>query len=118
MKKFSYADEFNRVADVVRLGDADDVRISYSVFVGSSEDEADDSFLGNGFFSADDFTTWSDAAKAKQLALIALKQVDKHLAPAAPTKKSADLRRAVLQAADQAIQRGVDELDTTDENAE
>lgn len=39
MKKFSFADEFKRVADVARLGDADDVRICYSVFVGSPDDE-------------------------------------------------------------------------------
>lgn len=77
MKKFSYTQEFNRVADVVRLGDADDVRVCYSVFVGTPSDD-DDGFLGTGFFSADDFTTWSDAAKAKVLVQTILETVDEH----------------------------------------
>lgn len=79
MKKFSYSKEFNRVSDVVRLGNADDVRISYSVFVGDPNDDADTgTFLGVGFFSADDFTTWSDAAKAKVLVSTVLEHVDDH----------------------------------------
>ena len=75
MKKFSYQKEFNCVSNVVRLGNADDVRVSYSVFVGTPSDD-DDGFLGTGFFSADDFTTWSDAAKARLLALTVLGHVD------------------------------------------
>lgn len=107
MKKFSYADEFNRVADVARIGDADDVRVSYSVFVGDLEGE-EDSFLDGEFFSADDFTTFSDAAKAKQLVVMVLQQVDKHLATHAPEKNSPDLRRAVLHAVRKALDEAAD----------
>ena len=71
----SYQEEFNHFSSVARLGNADDVRVSYSVFVGTPSDD-DDGFLGTGFFSADDFTTWSDAAKARLLALTVLGHVD------------------------------------------
>lgn len=95
MEKFSYADEFNRVADVARLGDADDVRISYSVFVGDPNSEGEDNFLGEEFFSADDFTTWQDAAKAKQLVVVALRQVDENLAMGL---KLSDVRDEIIDA--------------------
>lgn len=77
MKKFHYGEEFNRVSDVVRFGGTDDVRISYGVFVGDPNGD-DKGFLGTNFFSADDFTTWNDAAKAKLLVLTVLEHVDKH----------------------------------------
>lgn len=100
MEKFSYADEFNRVADVARLSDADDVRISYSVFVGDPNSEGEDNFLGEEFFSADDFTTWSDAAKAKQLVVITLRKVDENLLYGL---KLSDVRDEVLAAIDSAL---------------
>lgn len=95
MEKFSYADEFNRVADVARIGNADDVRICYSVFVGDPNSEGEDNFLGEEFFSADDFTTWSDAAKAKQLVVVALRQVDENLAMGL---KLSDVRDEIIDA--------------------
>lgn len=101
MENFSFSEEFSRVADVARLGDADDVRISYSVFVGepNGEDE-DNNFLGEEFFSADDFTTWSDAAKAKQLVVITLRKVDENLLYGL---KLSDVRDEVLAAIDSAL---------------
>ena len=63
MEEFSYADEFNRVADVARLGDADDVEISYSVFVGDPDLEY--SFLDSErFIHEENFTTYRDAQNA------------------------------------------------------
>lgn len=109
MKKFNFAEDFAQAADVVRMGNADDVRISYSVYVGS----ADENCIGVGkpfddvFFSADDFTTWSDAAKARQLAIVALRQVDKNLEQGL---KLSDVRAEVLAAISRAFSRA-DEKD-------
>lgn len=75
MKKL--AEEFNCASDVVRLGDADATRISYAVFCGDPNND-DEGFLGTGFFSADDFTTWNDAAKARLLVSTVLGHVDEH----------------------------------------
>ena len=80
MKEFSYAEDFNNVADVARIGNTDDVKISYSVFVGDPDSKGDKNFIGGEFFSADDFTTYSDAAKAKRLVAFTLRQVDENLA--------------------------------------
>ena len=95
MEEFSYTDEFNRVADVARIGDADDVRICYSVFVGDPNSEDEDNFLGEEFFSVDDFTTWRDAAKAKMLVAVVLRQVDKNLAMGL---KLSDVRDEIIDA--------------------
>ena len=102
--RFNFAEEFAQAADVVRMGAADDVRISYAVFVGS----ADENCIGVGrpfddvFFSADDFTTWGDAAKARQLAIVTLRQVDKNLAQGL---NLADVRAEVLAAISLAFSR-------------
>lgn len=101
--RFNFAEEFAQAADVVRMGADDDVRISYAVFVGDP-----DGGIGEGgpfddvFFSADDFTTWSDAAKAKQLAVVALRQVDKNLEQGL---KLSDVRAEVLAAISRAFSR-------------
>lgn len=111
MEEYSYAENFRNVANVARIGNADDVRISYSVFVGDLDTknnkifiggEADDfatwsdkNFLGGEFYSADDFTTWSDAAKAKQLVDVTLRLVDKNLAD---VLKLADVRDEIIAA--------------------
>lgn len=80
MEKFSYADEFNRVADVARLGDADDVRISYSVFVGIPNTDGNNpkEFLGGEFVESPSFTTWQDAQNAKEFVECVLLVVDEH----------------------------------------
>lgn len=103
MKNFSYADDFAQAADIVRLGDADDVRIRYAVYVGDP-----DGGIGVGrpfddvVFSADDFTTWGDAAKARQLAVVALRQVDKNFEQGL---KLSDVRAEVLAAISRAFSR-------------
>lgn len=102
MKKFSFAEEFNHIADVARLGDVDDVRICYSVFVGDPDNEDEDNFLGGEFFSCDDFTTWSDAAKAKQLVVTVLQKVDENLAQGL---KLSDVCGEVLNNIDHAFTR-------------
>ena len=102
--RFNFAEEFAQAADVVRLGAADDVRIRYAVYVGNSDEDA----IGEGrpfddvFFSADDFTTWGDAAKARQLAIVALRQVDKNLEQGL---KLSDVRAEVLAAISRAFSR-------------
>lgn len=73
----NYTEEFNRVSTVARLGNADAVRVSYAVFCGDPNND-DEGFLGTGFFSADDFTTWNDAAKARLLVSTVLGHVDEH----------------------------------------
>ena len=102
--RFNFAEEFAQAADIVRLGDADDVRIRYAVYVGNPDEDA----IGEGktfddvFFSADDFTTWGDAAKARQLAVVALRQVDKNLEQGL---KLSDVRAEVLAAISRAFSR-------------
>ena len=95
MEKFSYAEDFNNVSGIARIGDADDVRISYLVYVGDPDSKGDKNFIGEEYFSADDFTTWSDAAKAKRLAARVLQQVDKNLEYGL---KLSDVRNEVLDA--------------------
>ena len=101
--RFNFAEEFAQAADVVRLGNADDVRISYAVFVGDP-----DGGIGEGrpfddvFFSADDFTTYADADKARQLAIVTLRQVDKNLEQGL---KLSDVRAEVLAAISRAFSR-------------
>lgn len=102
MKKLSYAEEFNRVADVVRLGDADDVRICYGVMVGDDEE----GFLGTGCISADDFTTWSDAAKAKVFVQTILETVDGHQKNTRTAKElSRNLRHEIYQCIDNTVEK-------------
>ena len=102
--RFNFAEEFAQAADVVRMGAADDVRICYAVFVGDPVENC----VGVGrpfddvFFSADDFTTWGDAAKARQLAIVALQQVDKNLEQGL---KLSDVRAEVLAAISRAFSR-------------
>lgn len=91
----SYAKEFAAMADVARLGKADDVRISYAVYVGTPNSEGEDNFLGEEFFSVDNFTTWSDAAKAKMLVVDTLQKVDENLSMGL---KLADVRDEVIAA--------------------
>ena len=95
MKKYSYAEDFNNVSGIARIGDADDVKISYSVLVGDPDSKGDKNFIGEEYFSADDFTTWNDAAKAKRLASLVLQQVDKNLEYGL---KLSDVRDEVLDA--------------------
>lgn len=103
-KNFSgYAQEFNKFADVARVGNADDVRISYSVFVGDTNNE-DSGFLDTGWFSADDFTTWSDAAKAKRFAETVLEFVDMHAKKNIATKGDWDnMRHAIYRCVETSV---------------
>lgn len=111
MKKFSYAEEFSRVADVVRLGDANDVRISYAVFVGDPNDD-DEGFLGTGCISADDFTTWSDAAKAKVFVQTILETVDGHQKNTRTAKElPRNLRHEIYQCIDSTIEKMIEYRD-------
>ena len=73
MKKLT--EEFNRVSNVVRLGNADDVQINYGVFVG--EPDCENTFLDSGqFICQDHFTTYSDAQQAKELVANVLAIID------------------------------------------
>ena len=75
MKKLT--EEFNRVSNAVRLGDADDVQIHYGVFVG--EPDCENTFLDSGqFVCQDHFTTYSDAQQARELVANILAIVDAH----------------------------------------
>lgn len=80
MKKFSYQKEFNRHADVVRFGNADDVKINYGVFVGDPNTDGNNpkEFLGGEFVESPSFTTWQDAQNAKEFAECILLVVDQH----------------------------------------
>ena len=80
MKKFSYQKEFNRNADVVRFGNADDVKINYGVFVGNPNTDGNNpkEFLGGEFVESPSFTTWQDAQNAKEFAECVLLVVDEH----------------------------------------
>lgn len=113
MKKFSYTGEFNRVADVVRLGDARDVHISYGVFVGDPDCDCEDckNFLDGGFFSADDFTTFADAAKAKRLVDIVLERVDEHAQKTFDKDEQYNLRHKLYQATSDAVDSLIDYRD-------
>ena len=75
MKKLT--EEFNRVSNAVRLGDADDVQIHYGVFVG--DPDCENTFLDSGqFVCQDHFTTYSDAQQARELVANILAIVDAH----------------------------------------
>lgn len=100
--RFNFAEEFAQAADVVRLGNADDVRIGYSVFVGDKDAIGVGRPFDDVFFSADDFTTWNDADKARQLAIVTLRQVDKNLEQGL---KLSDVRGEVLAAISRAFSR-------------
>ena len=95
MEEFSYTDEFNRVAGVARISDDDDERISYSVFVGDPNSKGEDNFLGEEFFSVDDFTTYRDAQNALALVRRTLELVDKNLAMGL---KLSDVRDEIIDA--------------------
>ena len=95
MKKYSYAGDFNNVADVARIGNADDVKISYAVFVGDPDSKGDRNFNGGESFAVRGFTTRSDAVKAKMLASLVLQQVDENLEYGL---KLSDVRDEVLAA--------------------
>ena len=78
MKRFDYQTEFNRHANIVRFGNADDVKINYGVFVGDPNGDNDKNFLGEEFIDSPSFTTWQDAQNAKDFAECVLLVVDEH----------------------------------------
>ena len=114
MKKFSYAEEFNRVSDVVRLGDADDVQINYGVFIG--EPDCENTFLDSGqFVCQDHFTTYSDAQQAKVLVQTVLGHVDEHkknnaTAERLPRNLRHEIYRCVGNSVDKMLKYRDDEL--------
>lgn len=104
MKKFSYAEEFSRVADVVRLGDADDVQINYGVFVG--EPDCENTFLDSRqFVCQDHFTTYSDAQQAKVLVQTVLGHVDEHKKNNTAKELPRNLRHEIYQCIDSTVEK-------------
>lgn len=79
MKNFSYQKDFNRHAQIVRVGD-NDVKINYAVIVGDPNTEGNNpkEFLGGEFVESPNFTTWQDAQNAKEFAECLLLVVDQH----------------------------------------
>lgn len=72
------AQEFTSVTDVARIGNADDVEIRYSVFVGDPDLKF--SFLDSERFICEDFTNYRDACNALELVKRTLELVDESLA--------------------------------------
>ena len=92
--KFSYADELNNFADIVRVGNDDDAEISYAVFIGDPDLKY--TFLDLGrFIHEENFTTYRDAQNALALVRRTLELVDENLAMGL---KLSDVRDEVLAA--------------------
>lgn len=91
MKKFSYAEEFDAVATVVRIGNVDDVDVRHAAFLGDPDQGF--SFLDSRKSPSELFTTYHDAVSALSLVRSTLELVDKNLSHGL---KLSDLRDEIL----------------------
>ena len=113
MQKLS--EEFARVADVVRFGNADEPAVGYAVLVGDSDCKF--SFLEKEKFLHEDFTTRRDAQNAfnlvrRTLALVDDEPEDEHsLSPISRDTLRRELIRSVDKAVERAISKGVSDFD-------
>ena len=112
MQKLS--EEFARVADVVRFGNADEPAIGYAVLVGDPALEF--TFLEKEKFLHEDFSTQRDAQNAfnlvrRTLALADEPEDEHSLSPISRDTLRRELIRSVDKAVERAISKGVSDFD-------